>query len=97
MEALLVGLAALLAFAAVIVAVGSRLGLPLSRVMALRGIVAGSDPAAVRKLERARRRCAACSHIVRCERWLVRKSEPLENFCPNARFLAELTLARQGP
>lgn len=96
MEALIVSLAALLAFAAVIVAMGTLRPDPhLPRVMARRGIVAGNDPATVRKLERAARRCAACRHVVRCEHWLVTGSEPLDDFCPNARLLAELAAERK--
>jgi hypothetical protein len=92
MEALLIGLAVLLMFAAAVAAIGRlRPDLQLARVMARRGVVAGSDPATARKLARAARRCAACRQVERCERWLAAESESLDDFCPNARLLAELT------
>jgi len=95
MEALLTGLVVLLAFACIVAAIGRiRPNLQISRVMARRGIAAGDDPDTLRKLARATRRCAGCRQVDRCERWLAAESEPLEDFCPNARLFAELAPPR---
>lgn len=55
-------------------------------------IVVRDDPEAKVTLKEARRRCGRCPREGLCERWLCRKAEGDDAFCPNARlfhFLAD--------
>ena len=104
MNALLISLALILLFGAGIAALPyieaacRRLGvrnadLQLWRVMSRRAIDPDHVPATPARL--AVRRCVLCPSIEQCDRWLASNAqEGLEDFCPNATLLEQLSVRR---
>ena len=107
MSAFIISITSLLLFAALIAAlpylnaacrrVGVRnADLQLWDVMARRGIEPDNTAATQAKLAHAVRRCVFCPSIEQCDHWLAANAQNgLEDFCPNARLLEELSPVRK--